>query len=96
MMMYNPAHPGKVINELCLKPLNLSITEAAKGLGVSRNTLSEIINGRANISTMMAVRLSMAFGGSPDSWLSNQMHYDLWMTQKSAKKLRIKSFLKAS
>jgi addiction module HigA family antidote len=77
MPMKNPPHPGEIVREDCIKPLNLTITEAAEGLGVSRKHLSAIVNGRAGISPNMAIRLSKAFGGSPESWLSQQMQYDL-------------------
>lgn len=75
--MHNPPHPGEVIRELCLAPLNLSVTAAAEGLGVSRKQLSAILNGRASISSEMAVRLSLAFGTSADVWLNHQLQYDL-------------------
>jgi addiction module HigA family antidote len=75
--MENPPHPGKIVREDCIKPLDLTITEAAEGLGVSRKHLSAIVNGRAGISPNMAIRLSKAFGGSPESWLTQQMQYDL-------------------
>ena len=78
MLMFNPPHPGEVIKELCLEPLGLSVTAAAKGLGVSRKTLSAILNGRAGISPEMAVRLSIAFDTSSESWLNQQTQYDLW------------------
>ncbi len=61
MLMHNPPHPGEVLRKLCLEPLDLSVTEAAKALGVSRKTLSAILNGRAGISPEMAIRLSIAF-----------------------------------
>jgi len=75
--MKNPPHPGEVVREDCIEPLDLTITEAAEGLGVSRKHLSALVNGRAGISPKMAIRLSKAFGGSPESWLSQQMQYDL-------------------
>jgi addiction module HigA family antidote len=65
LQMHNPPHPGEVIRELCLEPLELSVTEAAEGLGVSRKTLSAILNGHAGISPEMALRLSMAFDTTP-------------------------------
>lgn len=77
MRMHNPPHPGKIIKTLCLDPLGVSITDAAKALGVSRKTLSTILNGRAGISPEMAIRLSIAFGTSPESWLNQQMQYDM-------------------
>ena len=70
MPMHNPPHPGEIIKELCLEPLELSVTEAAEALGVSRQTLSSIINGKSGISPEMAVRLSIAFDTSSESWLN--------------------------
>ncbi|MEX2281633.1 MAG: HigA family addiction module antitoxin [Gemmatimonadota bacterium] len=90
MRMHNPPHPGELLRELCLKPLELTVTEAANGLGVSRKTLSAILNGRAGISAEMAVRLSIAFGTSAESWLNQQMQYDLWQAEQQRKKLRVK------
>ena len=69
MRMHNPPHPGEIIKRLCLEPLGVSVTEAAQALDISRKTLSAILNGRAGISPEMAVRLSMAFGTSAESWL---------------------------
>lgn len=89
MKMHDPPHPGEVLRELCLNPLNLTVTEAARGLGVSRKTLSSILNGRAGISAEMAVRLSMAFNGSAESWLNQQLQYDLWHAEKSRKRLHV-------
>jgi addiction module HigA family antidote len=89
MLMHNPPHPGKVIKELCLEPLNLSITETAKGLGVSRKTLSSIINGKAGISPEMAIRLSIAFNTSSESWLNQQLQYDLWQAEKNRENLEV-------
>ena len=88
--MHNPPHPGEVIREFCLKPLGLSVTEAAEGLGVSRKTLSAILNGRAGISPEMALRLSIAFETTPESWLNQQTQYDLWVARKGARQLRVK------
>ncbi|MBI5588094.1 MAG: HigA family addiction module antidote protein [Deltaproteobacteria bacterium] len=93
MMMHNPPHPGEVIKHLCIEPLGLSITETAKALGVSRKTLSELVNSRARISPEMAVRLSIAFNTTPESWLTQQMQYDLWELKK--KKINVKQ-LKAA
>ena len=73
MKMHNPPHPGEVLKELCLKPLNVTVTEAARALGVSRKTLSSILNRRAGISPEMAVRLSIAFNTSAESWLNQQL-----------------------
>lgn len=90
MQIHNPPHPGEVIRALCIEPLGLSVTEAAEGLGVSRKTLSSILNGRAGISPEMALRLSIAFDTSPESWLNQQAQYDLWLAGKEKKKLRVK------
>ncbi|MBI5232870.1 MAG: HigA family addiction module antidote protein [Deltaproteobacteria bacterium] len=87
-MMHNPPHPGEVIKKLCLEPLNLTVTAAAKALGISRKTLSELVNGRAGISPEMAVRLSLAFDTTPESWLTQQMQYDLRELRR--KKLKVK------
>lgn len=92
MSMYNPPHPGEVIHELCIEPLGLSVTAAAKGLGVSRKALSELLNGRTGISTVMAIRLSKAFGGSPESWLQQQMQYDLWKNRGRARRIKVAKF----
>ncbi|ERN41567.1 addiction module antidote protein, HigA family [Rubidibacter lacunae KORDI 51-2] len=81
--MHNPPHPGEVLKELCLEPLNLTVTEAAEALGVSRKTLSAILNGRAGISPEMAIRLSKAFDTTPESWLNQQMQYDLWYAEQA-------------
>lgn len=90
MLMHNPPHPGEIIKELCLEPLELSVTEAAEALGVSRKTLSSIINGKSGISPEMAVRLSIAFDTSSESWLNQQTQYDLWQAEKHRKELRVK------
>lgn len=78
MLMHNPPHPGEVLRKLCLEPLGLSVTQAAKALGVGRKTLSSVLNGRAGISPEMAVRLSIAFDTTAESWLNQQTQYDLW------------------
>jgi addiction module HigA family antidote len=90
MKMHNPPHPGEVLKELCLKPMALTVTEAAKALGVSRKTLSAILNGRAGVSPEMAVRLSIAFDTTAESWLNQQVQYDLWQVERNRKKLRVK------
>ena len=95
MLMHNPPHPGAFIRQQCLEPLGLTVTEAAKGLAVSRNTLSMLLNGRLGISPEMAIRLSQAFGGSPESWLQQQMQYDLWQTQTNRDKIAVRRFVTA-
>ena len=89
MKMHNPPHPGEVLRQLCLEPLNLTVTDAARSLGVSRKALSSILNGRAGISPEMAVRLSIAFNTSAESWLNQQLQYDLWHAEKNRKRLRV-------
>ena len=95
MRMHNPPHPGEVIREFCIEPLGLSVTDAAKALGVARKTLSAILNGRAGISAEMALRLGKAFDTSPESWLNQQVQYDLWEAKRRAKKLHVKKLVAA-
>jgi addiction module HigA family antidote len=89
MKMHNPPHPGEVLRHLCLEPLHLTVTDAARSLGVSRQALSRILNGRAGISPEMAVRLSIAFKTSSESWLEQQLQYDLWQAEKGRKLLQV-------
>lgn len=88
--MHQPPHPGEILRELCLEPLNLTVTALAASLDVSRNTLSAILNGRAGISPEMAVRLSIAFDTSAESWLQQQLQFDLWHAEQSRKRLRVR------
>jgi antitoxin HigA-1 len=87
--MHNPPHPGTVIRELCLQPLGISVTAAARALGVSRKTLSELLNGKSGISPEMAIRLSIAFKTTPESWLNQQMQYDLWKARTKRKRPKV-------
>lgn len=89
MKMHNPPHPGEVIKDLCLEPLGISVTAAAKGLGVSRKTLSSILNGRAGISPEMAIRLSIAFDTTAESWLNQQSQFDLWQAELNRAELKV-------
>ena len=89
MKMHNPPHPGEILRELCLKPLGLTVTQAASALGVSRKTLSSILNGRAGISPEMAVRLSLAFSTTAESWMNQQVQHDLWHAERNRKKLHV-------
>ena len=89
MKMHNPPHPGEIIRTLWLEPLGLTVTNAAAALGVSRKTLSSILNGRAGVSPEMAIRLSIAFGTSAESWLNQQMQYDLWHAERRRKSLKV-------
>ncbi len=95
IQMHSPPHPGEIIRELCIDPLGLSVTKAAEGLGVSRKTLSAILNGRAGVSPEMALRLSMAFNTSPESWLNQQAQYDLWVARKESKRIKVKKLYAA-
>ena len=95
IQMHNPPHPGEIIRDLCIDPLGLSVTKAAEGLGVSRKTLSAILNGRAGVSPEMALRLSMAFNTSPESWLNQQSQYDLWVARKESKRIKVKKLYAA-
>jgi len=85
MKMNNPVHPGKILKEMYIEPLGLTVTAAAKSLGVTRKTLSELINSRSGMSTVMALRLSKAFDTSPEYWLNMQQNYDLWKMQNKIK-----------
>jgi antitoxin HigA-1 len=89
MAMFNPPHPGEHIREDCLEPLNLTVTKAAELLGVKRQTLNNVINGHSGISPEMAIRLSKAFGGSPEVWLRMQMAYDLAQAQQKAENIDV-------
>ena len=95
MLMHDPPHPGAFIRRQCLEPLGLTVTEAAKGLAVSRNTFSMLLNGRLGISPEMAIRLSQAFGGSPESWLQQQLQYDLWNAQRDREEVPVRRFVAA-
>ena len=94
--MHNPAHPGEVIKELCLEPLGLTVTEAAKALGVHRKTLSELLNGKSGISPEMAIRLSKAFNTTAESWLIQQAQYDLWQTRQRESEIKVDVLYKSS
>jgi addiction module HigA family antidote len=89
MKQHNPPHPGVVLKELYLAPLEISVTAAARALGVARKNLSLIVNGRLGISPEMALRISLAFNTSPESWLDMQRDYDLWQLRERAKRLKV-------
>ena len=90
MRMHNPPHPGEIIREFCIEPLNLSVTEAANALGVTRKTLSAVLNGRSGVSPEMALRLSKVFGRTPEGWLRLQLQFDLSKTEQSVDLRRLK------
>jgi addiction module HigA family antidote len=93
--MHNPPHPGEILRDLCLRPLGVTVTQAAADLGVTRKTLSAILNGRAGISPEMAIRLSMAFNTTAESWLNQQVQYDLWHADRKRKKLHVRRMVAA-
>ena len=93
MPMHNPPHPGGVLRRQCLEALNLSVRRASEGLGVSERELSDIVTEKAGISAEMAVRLSKAFGSSPETWLGMQMAYDLWHTLEAVDEITVESFV---
>jgi addiction module HigA family antidote len=88
LTMKNPPHPGVVVLQECIEPSGLSITDAAAALGVTRNTLSELVNGKRGISPEMAVRLSKVFGGAEQGWLIQQAQYDLAQVRRDRIKLK--------
>ena len=88
MNMKNPPHPGRIVFEECIEPLGLSVTDAAAALGVTRNTLSELVNEKRGISPEMAVRLAKVFGGNAESWLLQQAQYDLAHVRADRLKLK--------
>ena len=92
--MKNPSHPGRIVRQDCVEPLKLTITKAAKVLGVTRQALNNLVNGKAGISPEMAVRLSKAFGGSPELWLRLQANYDL--VQLRQDRIEVKRYRRAS
>ena len=89
MPMKNPVHPGLIVRHDCLEPLGLSVTEAAKVLGVSRQALNNVVNGKAGISPEMAIRLTKAFGSTPETWLHMQLAYDLAAARKHESKIKV-------
>lgn len=96
MAMVNPPHPGGIVKSECLEPLGLSVTKAARGLGVSRQALSELVNEKSAVSVEMAIRLSKAFGSSPETWLGMQTAYDLWEARERADQLQVTRLAPAS
>ena len=90
--MKNPPHPGLSVRLDGLEPFGLSVTKGAKVLGVSRSALSRLVNGEADLSVEMAIRLSKAFGSTPESWMRLQLHYDLVHVDERAKRIKVKRF----
>lgn len=90
MPMKNPPHPGRSIRTACLEPLGLSVTDGARALGVTRQTLNNVINGKSGISPQMAIRLTKAFGSTPETWLRMQLAYDLAVARKEESKIKVR------
>jgi antitoxin HigA-1 len=90
MPMKNPAHPGRVVRSACLAPLGMSVTEGAKILGVTRQTLTKIVNGKSGISAEMAIRLTKAFGSTAEVWVRMQASYDLAQARKDESKIKVR------
>ena len=89
MPMKNPVHPGRIVRHDCLEPLGLSVTAGAKVLGVTRQALNNIVNGKAGISPEMAIRLTKAFGSTEETWLRMQLSYDLAAARKNESKIKV-------
>lgn len=89
MRMKKPPHPGRIVRQECIKPLGLTVKEAASRLGVTRQALNNLVNEKAGISPEMSIRLSKAFGSSPEVWLGLQMEYDLAQAEKYAGKIKV-------
>ena len=89
MKMKNPPHPGRVVRQDCIEALGLTVTEAARALGVTRQALNNLVNLKAGVSPEMAIRLSKAFGSSPEVWLGMQMAYDLAQLEKQTSKIKV-------
>ncbi len=92
MSMHNPVHPGEIVKAQCLEELGLSVTEGAKVLGITRQALSNLINGHAGVSPEMAIRLEKAFGSTAETWLRMQMNFDIWNARQRAHEIHIKRY----
>lgn len=92
MAMNAPPHPGGIVRRQCLEPLGLTVTKASEGLGITRQALSDLINEKAGVSVEMAIRLSKAFGSTPETWLGMQMAYDLWQARDRAQEIDVERF----
>jgi len=92
MAMKNPPHPGRSIKDACLDPLNLTVTEGARVLGVARHTLSRVVNGQAGISPGMAIRLEKAFGSTADVWLRMQAAFDLANARQHEDRIKVERY----
>lgn len=96
MAMFNPPHPGEIVREECLRPLDLTVTAAAKALGISRKSMSELVNERSGISAVMAIRLAKAFGSTAETWLGLQADYDLAQARRRESSIKVRPFQRAA
>jgi len=90
MPMKNPPHPGRSIKNACLEPLGMTVTDGAEMLGITRQALNNVVNGKSGISPEMAIRLSKAFGSTPETWLRMQMAYDLAQARKRESRIKVR------
>lgn len=90
--MYNPPPPGEIVKYECLEPLGLTVTRAAEGLGITRQALSNLVNEKSDMSVDMALRISQAFGSTPETYLRLQMAYDLWQAREQAEQINVERF----
>ena len=95
MKMKNPPHPGRIVRRECIEPLGLTVTEAAMALGVTRQALNNLVNGKSGVSPQMAIRLSKAFGGNAEVWLGLQMDYDLARAENHADRIKVERLARA-
>ena len=96
MPMHDPCHPGEIVKYECLEPLGLTITRAARGLGISRRKLSDLVHGKTGVTADMAIRLSLAFGSSAETWLGMQSAFDLWQARNQSESLEVEQFAGAA
>ncbi len=92
MPMYNPSHPGRIVRSGCLEPLGFSVTAGAKALGVSRQALSSLVNGRARVTPEMALRLGKAFDTNPELWIRMQAAWDIAQMRKWADEIKVERY----
>lgn len=92
MPMKNPVHPGRIVRLDCLEPLGLSVTEASRVLGITRQALNNVVNEKAGVSPEMAIRLSKAFGGTPDVWVRMQAAYDLAQARRREAEIQVERY----
>jgi antitoxin HigA-1 len=88
--MKNPVHPGRIVRHDCLEPLGLSVTEGARVLGVTRQALNNVVNGKSGISPEMAIRLTKAFGSTAETWLRMQLAYDLAQARRGESRIKVR------